>query len=181
MTIRDPSCSILSGELYPCEDNKKDRVVERIRVIPKTSFQRRWGEYAGRGDLLLGIGDDLCQIQVPQRGKALVFFDGYLGRRSTFSVRCQILWILVIAQSQPASSGLGREGGRNQRRFFTLGLTISWIRPAQMVAGLAQGMAELDGNRSGLALVGGAYNKRALNDLPCKSWLWWNQIWPRKA
>jgi len=102
-----------------------------------------------RGDILLGIGDDCAQVQVPQ-GQSLVFSMDTLveGRHFPFDADPVDIGYRAVASCVSDLAAMGAKPA-----FFTLGLTIPESDP-QWLAGLAQGMAEL-AEPIGLALVGG--------------------------
>ncbi|WP_137170526.1 thiamine-phosphate kinase [Marinomonas sp. FW-1] len=110
----------------------------------------------GRGDLLLGIGDDCAQVQVPQ-GQSLVFSMDTLveGRHFPFDADPVDIGYRAVASCVSDLAAMGAKPA-----FFTLGLTIPESDP-QWLAGLAQGMAEL-AEPIGLALVGGDTTKGPL-------------------
>ncbi|MBD5772425.1 thiamine-phosphate kinase [Marinomonas colpomeniae] len=110
----------------------------------------------GRGDILLGIGDDCAQVQVPQ-GQSLVFSMDTLveGRHFPFDADPVDIGYRAVATCVSDLAAMGAKPA-----FFTLGLTIPESDP-QWLAGLAQGMAEL-AEPIGLALVGGDTTKGPL-------------------
>ncbi|PYF79507.1 thiamine-phosphate kinase [Marinomonas alcarazii] len=110
----------------------------------------------GRGDLLLGIGDDCAQVQVPQ-GQSLVFSMDTLveGRHFPFDADPVDIGYRAVASCVSDLAAMGAKPA-----FFTLGLTIPNSDPSWL-AGLAQGMAEL-AEPIGLALVGGDTTKGPL-------------------
>ncbi|QRV25358.1 thiamine-phosphate kinase [Marinomonas foliarum] len=110
----------------------------------------------GRGDLLLGIGDDCAQVQVPQ-GQSLVFSMDTLveGRHFPFDADPVDIGYRAVASCVSDLAAMGAKPA-----FFTLGLTLPESDP-QWLAGLAQGMAEL-AEPIGLALVGGDTTKGPL-------------------
>ncbi|NVK27933.1 thiamine-phosphate kinase [Marinomonas sp. CT5] len=110
----------------------------------------------GRSDLLLGIGDDCAQVQVPQ-GQSLVFSMDTLveGRHFPFDADPVDIGYRAVASCVSDLAAMGAKPA-----FFTLGLTIPHSDP-QWLAGLAQGMAEL-AEPIGLALVGGDTTKGPL-------------------
>lgn len=110
----------------------------------------------GRGDLLLGIGDDCAQVMVPQ-GQSLVFSMDTLveGRHFPFDADPVDIGYRAVASCVSDLAAMGAKPA-----FFTLGLTIPESDP-QWLAGLAQGMAEL-AEPIGLALVGGDTTKGPL-------------------
>lgn len=110
----------------------------------------------GRSDILLGIGDDCAQIQVPQ-GQSMVFSMDTLveGRHFPFDADPVDIGYRAVASCVSDLAAMGAKPA-----FFTLGLTIPDSDP-QWLAGLAQGMAEL-AEPIGLALVGGDTTKGPL-------------------
>ena len=110
----------------------------------------------GRGDLLLGIGDDCAQVQVPL-GQSLVFSMDTLveGRHFPFDADPVDIGYRAVASCVSDLAAMGAKPA-----FFTLGLTIPESDP-QWLAGLVQGMAEL-AEPIGLALVGGDTTKGPL-------------------
>jgi len=110
----------------------------------------------GRGDILLGIGDDCAQVQVPQ-GQSLVFSMDSLveGRHFPFDADPVDIGYRAVATCVSDLAAMGAKPA-----FFTLGLTIPESDP-QWLAGLAQGMAEL-AEPIGLVLVGGDTTKGPL-------------------
>lgn len=109
-----------------------------------------------RSDILLGIGDDCAQVQVPQ-GQSLVFSMDTLveGRHFPFDVDPVDIGYRAVATCVSDLAAMGAKPA-----FFTLGLTIPESDP-QWLAGLAQGMAEI-AEPIGLALVGGDTTKGPL-------------------
>lgn len=110
----------------------------------------------GRIDLMLGIGDDCAQVQVPQ-GQSLVFSMDTLveGRHFPFDADPVDIGYRAVATCVSDLAAMGAKPA-----FFTLGLTIPESDP-QWLVGLAQGMAEL-AEPIGLALVGGDTTKGPL-------------------
>ena len=102
-----------------------------------------------RSDILLGIGDDCAQVQVPQ-DQSLVFSMDTLveGRHFPFNSDPLDIGYRAVASCVSDLAAMGAKPA-----FFTLGLTIPESDP-QWLAGFAQGMAEL-AEPIGLALVGG--------------------------
>ncbi|SBS37296.1 Thiamine-monophosphate kinase [Marinomonas spartinae] len=110
----------------------------------------------GREDILLGIGDDCAQVQVPA-GQSLVFSMDTLveGRHFPFDADPVDIGYRAVATCVSDLAAMGAKPA-----FFTLGLTIPESDP-QWLAGLAQGMAEL-AEPIGLILVGGDTTKGPL-------------------
>ncbi|MBJ7537994.1 thiamine-phosphate kinase [Marinomonas transparens] len=110
----------------------------------------------GRKDILLGIGDDCAQVQVPQ-GQSLVFSMDTLveGRHFPFDADPVDIGYRAVATCVSDLAAMGAKPA-----FFTLGLTIPKSDP-QWLAGLAQGMAEL-AEPIGLTLLGGDTTKGPL-------------------
>jgi len=110
----------------------------------------------GREDILLGIGDDCAQVQVPV-GQSLVFSMDTLveGRHFPFDADPVDIGYRAVATCVSDLAAMGAKPA-----FFTLGLTIPESDP-QWLAGLAQGMAEL-AEPIGLILVGGDTTKGPL-------------------
>lgn len=109
-----------------------------------------------RGDIVLGIGDDCAQVEVPS-GQSLVFSMDTLveGRHFPFDADPVDIGYRAVATCVSDLAAMGANPA-----FFTLGLTIPESDP-QWLSGLAQGMAEL-AEPIGLALVGGDTTKGPL-------------------
>lgn len=110
----------------------------------------------GREDILLGIGDDCAQVNVPE-GQHLVFSMDTLveGRHFPFDADPVDIGYRAVASCVSDLAAMGAKPA-----FFTLALTIPESDP-QWLAGLAQGMAEL-AEPIGLILVGGDTTKGPL-------------------
>ena len=110
----------------------------------------------GRDDILLGIGDDCAQINVPE-GQSLVFSMDTLveGRHFPFDADPVDIGYRAVASCVSDLAAMGAKPA-----FFTLALTIPESDP-QWLAGLAQGMAEL-AEPIGLILLGGDTTKGPL-------------------
>lgn len=110
----------------------------------------------GRQDLILGIGDDCAQIQVPS-GQNLVFSMDTLveGRHFPYDADPAAIGYRAVASCVSDLAAMGAKPA-----FFTLGLTLPHADP-QWLSGLAQGMAEL-AEPIGLVLVGGDTTKGPL-------------------
>lgn len=126
---------------------------ELIRTLFQASVMANTLEH---DDILLGIGDDCAQVQVPQ-GQSLVFSMDTLveGRHFPFDADPVDIGYRAVATCVSDLAAMGAKPA-----FFTLGLTIPDSDP-QWLAGLAQGMAEL-AEPIGLALVGGDTTKGPL-------------------
>lgn len=129
------------------------REFELIRNIFQASTM---ASIEGRGDLLLGIGDDCAQVQIPA-GQTLVFSMDTLveGRHFPFDADPVDIGYRAVATCVSDLAAMGAKPA-----FFTLGLTLPESDP-QWLAGLAQGMAEL-AEPIGLVLLGGDTTRGAL-------------------
>ena len=110
----------------------------------------------GRQDLILGIGDDCAQVQVPA-GQHLVFSMDTLveGRHFPFDADPAAIGYRAVASCVSDLAAMGAKPA-----FFTLGLTLPDSDP-QWLAAFAEGMAEL-AEPIGLVLVGGDTTKGPL-------------------
>lgn len=110
----------------------------------------------GRQDLILGIGDDCAQVQVPE-GQHLVFSMDTLveGRHFPFDADPAAIGYRAVASCVSDLAAMGAKPA-----FFTLGLTLPDSDP-QWLAAFAEGMAEL-AEPIGLVLVGGDTTKGPL-------------------
>lgn len=110
----------------------------------------------GRSDLILGIGDDCAQVQVPS-GQHLVFSMDTLveGRHFPFDADPAAIGYRAVASCVSDLAAMGAKPA-----FFTLGLTLPNSDP-QWLSAFAQGMAEL-AEPIGLVLVGGDTTKGPL-------------------
>lgn len=110
----------------------------------------------GRQDLILGIGDDCAQVQVPT-GQHLVFSMDTLveGRHFPFDADPAAIGYRAVASCVSDLAAMGAKPA-----FFTLGLTLPDSDP-QWLSALAEGMAEL-AEPIGLVLVGGDTTKGPL-------------------
>ncbi|EAQ64258.1 Putative thiamin-monophosphate kinase [Marinomonas sp. MED121] len=110
----------------------------------------------GRQDLVLGIGDDCAQVQVPA-GQHLVFSMDTLveGRHFPFDADPAAIGYRAVATCVSDLAAMGAKPA-----FFTLGLTLPDSDP-QWLSAFAQGMAEL-AEPIGLVLVGGDTTKGPL-------------------
>lgn len=126
---------------------------ELIQNIFQTS---EMASIRGRDDLLLGIGDDCAQVQVPM-GQSLVFSMDTLveGRHFPYDADPVDIGYRAVATCVSDLAAMGAKPA-----FFTLALTLPHSDP-QWLAGLAQGMAEL-AEPIGLILVGGDTTKGPL-------------------
>lgn len=110
----------------------------------------------GRQDLLLGIGDDCAQVQIPQ-GQTLVFSMDTLveGRHFPFDADPAAIGYRAVATCVSDLAAMGAKPA-----FFTLALTLPESDP-QWLSAFAEGMAEL-AEPIGLLLVGGDTTKGPL-------------------
>ncbi|OUR67477.1 thiamine-phosphate kinase [Marinomonas sp. 42_23_T18] len=110
----------------------------------------------GRQDLILGIGDDCAQVQVPH-GQHLVFSMDTLveGRHFPFDADPAAIGYRAVASCVSDLAAMGAKPA-----FFTLGLTLPDSDP-QWLSAFAEGMAEL-AEPIGLVLVGGDTTKGPL-------------------
>ncbi|BFM49876.1 thiamine-phosphate kinase [Marinomonas sp. THO17] len=126
---------------------------ELIQNIFQTSVM---ASIQGREDILLGIGDDCAQVQVPS-GQSLVFSMDTLveGRHFPHDADPVDIGYRAVATCVSDLAAMGAKPA-----FFTLALTLPHSDP-QWLAGLAEGMAEL-AEPIGLILVGGDTTKGPL-------------------
>lgn len=110
----------------------------------------------GRQDLVLGIGDDCAQVQVPQ-GQSLVFSMDTLveGRHFPYDADPAAIGYRAVATCVSDLAAMGAKPA-----FFTLGLTLPHSDP-QWLSAFAEGMAEL-AEPIGLVLLGGDTTKGPL-------------------
>lgn len=110
----------------------------------------------GRKDLLLGIGDDCAQVNVPE-GQTLVFSMDTLveGNHFPFDADPKAIGYRAVATCVSDLAAMGAKPA-----FFTLALTLPHT-DAQWLAAFAEGMAEL-AEPIGLLLVGGDTTKGPL-------------------
>ena len=136
---------------------------ELIKNIFQTSMM---ANTHGREDILLGIGDDCAQVQVPV-GQSLVFsMDTFRveGRHFPFDADPVDIGYRAVA-TLTVERDLAAMGAKP---VFTLGLTIPESDP-QWLAGLAQGMA---GGRADWSDFGRwRYHQRAVNHHLASTWL----------
>lgn len=134
----------------------KSSCVKEFELIQNIFQASMMANTQGRDDILLGIGDDCAQIEMPQ-GQSLVFSMDTLveGHHFPFDADPVDIGYRAVATCVSDLAAMGAKPA-----FFTLGLTIPESDP-QWLAGLAQGMAEL-AEPIGLILVGGDTTKGPL-------------------
>ena len=126
---------------------------ELIRSIFQSSMM---ANTEGRNDILLGIGDDCAQIQVPEEQTLVFSMDTMVeGRHFPFDADPLDIGYRAVATCVSDLAAMGAKPA-----FFTLGLTLPESDP-QWLAAFAEGMAEL-AEPIGLLLVGGDTTKGPL-------------------
>lgn len=130
--------------------------MKEFELIENIFKNAQMASIAGRQDLILGIGDDCAQVQVPT-GQHLVFSMDTLveGRHFPFDADPAAIGYRAVATCVSDLAAMGAKPA-----FFTLGLTLPDSDP-QWLSAFAQGMSEL-AEPIGLVLVGGDTTKGPL-------------------